>query len=364
MCANSQAGMLGRRITGGLLGSGVGLLLVSVALVWLPASGSAGGARAAKLNISRIQAVFSDPDRATTYSVVPEESDSNVKCCTYQWTLALQAVDPNVDVDGISVDADGDNHGVLTGTASTFVWHHGNKGDPNHDDGCNHDLQGKYGHQGLITLVVTDAAGWRCQTTYKGTLSSEAALTIGLDVNSEPVCTGPTATPPPPPPTPPPPPAKPCKCVQLTARILPSSLKLVSLKKSLITFVVHWVLTCSKGSGASCRGKLDFIDQVVKTPDGHRYEIGVDGAPGLPYPLDLPEVRCQSVCGGQQDGTSARPDEKLHILGGFDTRVRENLKGFPVVIAGRCQARRLAPIKLWIAFDIIGDIDLAKSKLQ
>jgi len=197
------------------------LAAVAIALMLAPAGGSGDRLQNA-WSIGRIQAVFSEADRATTYSVLDVGDVAPGGKVSYAWTLSLQPVDPTVDFDGLTIDAGCNNHGVLAGTASTFVWHHGNTGDPLHDDGCDHDLQGKYGHQGLITVVVSDGLGTQCTTTYKGTLSSDSALTLGLDVNSEPVCTGVDTQPPPPPPPPPPP--KPCKCIQLTARIVPESI--------------------------------------------------------------------------------------------------------------------------------------------
>lgn len=121
------------------------------------------------MSISWIQAVFSPAERATTYSLTPPQDDwpGGAKF-NYYWQLELKAVDPAAGVDGGC-----NNHGVLTGHDATFVWHHGNTGDPVHDDGCNHSLQGKYGHQGLITVTVSDGHGWFCNASYKGTESSD-----------------------------------------------------------------------------------------------------------------------------------------------------------------------------------------------
>jgi hypothetical protein len=141
------------------------LVATSLALLfWAPSVDSARTDRTA-VTISDIAATFSDPDRATTYSVKPT-ADAGAQV-TYSWTLVVIApagqVDPNK-----GVDIGCNNHGVLTGTDKTFVWHHGNTGDPLHDDGCNHDLQGKWGHQGLIAVVVRDGLGNQCTATYKG----------------------------------------------------------------------------------------------------------------------------------------------------------------------------------------------------
>lgn len=133
------------------------------------------------LSISPIKAVFSEPDRATTYSV-PTITDAPGSTHTYQWALTLQAVDPSKPVDhGCN------NHGVLGGTATTFVWHHGNRGDAVHDDGCDHTKQGIYGHQGLISVIITDNHGAKCSATYKGTNTSDAN-SVKNGVASEPKC--------------------------------------------------------------------------------------------------------------------------------------------------------------------------------
>jgi hypothetical protein len=339
--------MLRRRLTGRLLSGGIVLVLAAVALLWLPASGSGGGARVSELKISRIHAVFSSPDRATTYDVTPIVSAGKV---SYRWTLTLEAVDPTVDVDGLTFDADCNNHGVLSGTDPTFVWHHGNTGDPDHDDGCNHDLQGKYGHQGLITVAVTDIDGSRCETTYKGTFSSDAALDLGLDITTEPACTGPTSTPPPPPPPPPPSPPKLCKCIQLTARILPSSLGLEPEGRKTIGFTVHWLMTCLKGAGKTCRGTLTLDPSEVETPDGAKHKISV---------LGTGKVRCEGSCGGLVEGTKS-----FIIKADLKRKARYAVRRIPVVIERSCQGRKRNPVKLWIAFDKTGDIDKAKSKLR
>jgi hypothetical protein len=135
------------------------------------------------LSISPIKAVFSEPDRATTYSI-PTITDQPGSTYTYQWTLTLQAVDPSK-----GVDTGCNNHGVLGGTGTTFAWHHGNSGDPVHDDGCNHGLQGQYGHQGLISVIVSDNHGAKCSATYKGTNSSDANTAAGIAAASKPECT-------------------------------------------------------------------------------------------------------------------------------------------------------------------------------
>jgi hypothetical protein len=137
------------------------------------------------LSISKISANFVEADRATTYSV-PTVTHPQGTTISYRWTLDVSSPAAKVDPSK-GLDTNCNNHGVLSGTGPTFVWHHGNTGDPVHDDGCNHNLQGTYGHQGLITVKVSDSRGQSCTATYKGTMSSASAP---ADAASNPSCTG------------------------------------------------------------------------------------------------------------------------------------------------------------------------------
>jgi hypothetical protein len=322
----------------------------------LPSSGSGQGAHAA-WKIGRIHAEFSEASRATTYTVIDVEDPPAGGTTTFAWTLSLEPVDPDVDVNGLSVDANCDNRGALTGSGPSFVWHHGNKGDPVSDDGCDHDLQGKYGHQGLITLAVADGLGTTCTTIYKGTLSSEVALSAGLDVNAEPVCTGLDSPPPPPPPPPSPPPAKRCKCILLTVRILPKSLHLVEVKPDgvSIAFDVHWVMTCLKTPGSKpCAGSL-----VLVAPRGPSYATSFNED----EPVLTQHVTCKGACGQANDGSAVAILDSLPAKG-LGPKERAKLGRIPIVVRRTCNSKTLAPIKLSIAFGKRGKIDLKKSKLR
>jgi hypothetical protein len=134
------------------------------------------------LSISRTNANFVPADRATYYTV-PTVTNPSGGAIAYRWTLSLQPVDPTKDVDNGCVNARG---GGFSGAASQFTWAHGNIGDPVHDDGCDHSKEGAYGHQGLITVRVTDSRGQSCTATYKGTHSSGSVA----DAASNPSCTG------------------------------------------------------------------------------------------------------------------------------------------------------------------------------
>jgi hypothetical protein len=135
-----------------------------------------------ELTISAIKAQFVEAERATHYTVPTVKAQKGAEI-TFKWTLTLEKVDLDKPVDpGCR------NRGVFTGTAREFIWYHGNIGDAVRDDGCTHPLQGKFGHQGLIFLLVTSDAGWRCTATYKGTLSSEENAALKQAAAGEPDC--------------------------------------------------------------------------------------------------------------------------------------------------------------------------------
>jgi len=135
-----------------------------------------------ELTISAIKARFVEAERATHYTVPTVKGQKGAEI-DFKWTLTLEKVDPDK-----AVDTGCNNRGVLTGTAREFVWFHGNIGDQVRDDGCTHALQGKFGHQGLIFLLVTSDDGWRCTATYKGTLSSEENVALGQQATGAPDC--------------------------------------------------------------------------------------------------------------------------------------------------------------------------------
>jgi hypothetical protein len=142
-------------------------LVVLVGAGLLACSGSVASGHRAALDMVRIKAVFIEGERATHYTV--EGLTPAGTAVTYAWTLSLQNVDPDPNK---PTDPDCNNHGVLSGSEPEFIWHHGNKNDPIHDDNCDHTKQGVYGHQGLVRVKVTDTAGNFCTATYKGTNSS------------------------------------------------------------------------------------------------------------------------------------------------------------------------------------------------
>jgi hypothetical protein len=165
-----------------LMPRGISFGMAALACAGLLAYGgtASSSTHRSELKISPIQAVFVDSERATHYTV--PQITAAVGAVTFSWTLTLKPVDPSK-----GVDTGCNNHGTLTASTPEFVWHHGDKTDPVHNDGCEHALQGIYGHQGLITVVVTDASGARCTATYKGTNTSDAN-SVANGIASTPVC--------------------------------------------------------------------------------------------------------------------------------------------------------------------------------
>jgi hypothetical protein len=302
------------------------------------------------LSIDPIQAVFSEPDRATTYSVPNVKSDVAGAKISYQWDLTLEAVDPNA-----AVDEGCNNHANLHGNNAVFVWHHGNIGDPVHDDGCSHTIYGKYGHQGLITVTVSDGAGGQCQETYKGTFSSDAN-SVANGVASAPNC---TFTPVAPPPA--------CKCMSLTARILPGTLKFYGHRYDYplyLSFALHWTMSCRKGDGG-CNGMLELVAPEEKanpkTGDkGYSSDFCIRACFGPEDHLATITLHCRGACATTSEGAAGFT---LHSSHGLGPLLRE-FESIPIVIRRTCQGKKVPPIRLSIAFGRGGAVDLAKSKLH
>src|SRR5207249_4328349 len=59
---------------------------------------------------------------------------------------------------------------VWAGEGSHFLWYHGDKGSyaDEPDYGCDHTKMGPMGHQGTVSVTVSDGS-WQCTATYGGT---------------------------------------------------------------------------------------------------------------------------------------------------------------------------------------------------
>jgi hypothetical protein len=179
-----------------------------------------------------------------------------------------------------------------------------------------------------------------------------AQLLNGNLINSPPAFAG-TATGPPPAPPPPPKP-KTCKCTSLTARIVPQSLRQKHpLSGNLaLSFDVQWTIKCTKGSGG-CTGGLTVVapQQKANTRTGDPgYTTRLQGAAATTF-------TCTGKCG---KSTDSKDRNTLRSTKGLlpDARALESI---PIVISRACRGQ--PPVRLSIAFDRDGRVDLKESKL-
>lgn len=311
------------------------VLAAFVATLATPSVGSAA-AGADPLRVAGIAATFDEATRSTTYRV---DLSGGQQPLRYAWQLTLEAVDPSKPV-----DPGCDNDGVASGSEPMFVWHHGNRGDPVRDDGCDHALQGAFGHQGLVTVTVTDAAGIQCVARYRGSLTGSS---VAQDKTTPPACRQLPA----------------CACTKLVVRIPPGSLKLEfdASGRGVLTFTLHWTMTCSKG-GTGCTGSVAF--DRVRVRDGFGDLVTLRVAPVRP--LETATIACRGPCarvveGGQPLRYQAGDNTTLVGLTRSDLA---RLGRLPVVVRATCQARKLKPIRLSIAFDRVGRLDRERSVLH
>jgi hypothetical protein len=167
----------------------------SICLVVTFVPSTAASANSSPIEITPITGVFHPSLFETTYHTLITFNEPLLGEATddvrVEWTLKLELVDkagapdPTTLGSGAAVDIGCTNHGVEEKTevvtfrhkeylrTSFFEWHHPDaaNSDPVGWYHCNHELQGPHGHQGLITLVISDAK-WRCVATFKGTHSS------------------------------------------------------------------------------------------------------------------------------------------------------------------------------------------------
>jgi hypothetical protein len=230
-------------------------------------------------------------------------------------------------------------------------------------------------HTGFVGLVITPpvAAGGTVQFTMQTNEALTASTTIAVQIFVQ--CNGPVAesfdvtqAPPPAPPPPPPPVQPPCKCTRLTTRIVPSSVKLsrlVSGRGFLLDFTLHWQMTCvNKGSG--CTGQIEFIPPSGKL--GVKvYHSSYDRelVPGDEY-----YVRCPGDCAGVSDGGKSMALAVFVGKGGKLGPADWSSESIPIKIQPYCitgwgrAGKKLPTVKLRIAFDDAGRIDLKDSKLR
>jgi hypothetical protein len=128
------------------------------------------------LTMGPVQANFNQAVFGTLYTVNPTELAG--RPIGYSWQLALKLVDqagapsPDQTGSGAGVDPGCNNNNVLAGTAAQFIWYHPDavNSTPPGAYHCNHFLMGPKGHQGRITVTVSDGL-WACTAHYDGTLT-------------------------------------------------------------------------------------------------------------------------------------------------------------------------------------------------
>ena len=331
------------------------LLIVLVASAGGAAAPTAGGQAGANPLVA-IHFEFKSDEFATHYTVVNTLDPAgllNLADAAYSWTLR-----PPVN------DLTCNNHGALNSKDKEFVWKHGNVGEPGHDDGCHHDigLPG-YGHQGTVSVDVADSR-WFCHAEYTGTQATDGS----------PIGEGPAGScnpqPTSPPPPPPPPPS--CKCALLTARVVPSSLKVVAQHLESesgktytnyvrhIKFTVHWVLNCSRGSGG-CSGRL-----AVQEPEEGKFRFQWLRKKEVPRDPQVFAIDCKSRCGGIEDGGTALDLYGSPTGGGTFSELAKKWEHakFKFLIKRICQGKKLRPVTIVIALDGTGEkVDLKRTKL-
>ncbi len=150
------------------VGGAAATLAVALVALDAPPLGVSAGAATSSIRLSRITATFVAAQFATHYDV--SALDLARRPLTYHWTLHLQLVDkpaaanPGEPGSGAAVDPGCNNDGKLTSSAREFIWRHGDAS----LGGCDHSKMGPSGHQGLVSLVVSDGV-WSCTAIYGGT---------------------------------------------------------------------------------------------------------------------------------------------------------------------------------------------------
>lgn len=157
-----------------------------------------------------------------------------------------------------------------------------------------------------------------------------------------------------------PPPLPPCKCKSLTARLAARSLDVDTDRDGDVKLRMraHWALTCSSGGGGcDAELRMQAPQQRTNARTGDRgYSTWWETAgfhAGRSWPIS-----CRGECAKKVT------DFEDLTLGaeGLATAERAS-ESIPIVIRRKCQGKALPPVRLSIAFDRNGKVDLKKSKL-
>jgi hypothetical protein len=170
------------------------------ALAWIERAAG----RPPKPSVSPIFALFLPPKLATQYMISAKASDGGK--LTFRWTLTLEQIDPDKssaagfqssnasqpDYSSAAFDPKCNNSLLPDGrqTAATgskavytwsdlaeeFIWYHGDVDSyPGSTYGCDHKKMGARGHQGIVTVTVTDGQ-WVCTASIEGTNLSQQSI--------------------------------------------------------------------------------------------------------------------------------------------------------------------------------------------
>src|SRR5487761_2046772 len=162
------------------------VVAASTVALGLTVSSPAEPAATSTVSLSAITARFVPAEFATHYSV--RATDLARRTLSYRWTLSLRLVDRAGATSAAApgsrtgVDRGCNNLGHLTSSAATFVWRHGDAS----LGGCDHSKMGPSGHQGLVSVVVSDGV-WSCRAHYGGTNDGVGPIATCSRLSTNPV---------------------------------------------------------------------------------------------------------------------------------------------------------------------------------
>jgi hypothetical protein len=157
-----------------------------------------------------------------------------------------------------------------------------------------------------------------------------------------------------------------CKCVLLTARIVPKTIAFVNpgeLGGMHLEFTIFWTMNCLPGAGG-CKGTLDLVPPVG--PGYSSYFKKPGGA----------RINCKNNCDGLTQGTKDFVLVGNRGLGGdrrgvkpvpakAGKRAKPGVESITILVKRTCQGKRTAPTKLVLVFDRhTALVDKKKSKFK
>lgn len=144
--------------------------------------------------------------------------------------------------------------------------------------------------------------------------------------------------------------AAPCRCISLTGRIVPKTIKLTNPGERgglHMEFSVSWFMNCTTGTGG-CNGKFELLPPQPALKLGARLKP-ING-----------RINCSADCGNQAAGV-------MHftlIAGPALGNPRRDGKGYTLTMKRTCQGVQTTSQKFRLVFNKIGLVDKKKSKLK